>query len=94
LMMIMRKLGEIHPIWFGFFAAMAIIGCIDGGKDDVFFSYVEVSFIIFFVLVYWICLVGWLFCTNWKEDQIFVVNVIGFFCILNNGDDGLALLLA
>lgn len=26
---------------------MAIIGCIDGGKDDVFFSYVEVSFIIF-----------------------------------------------
>jgi hypothetical protein len=47
LMMIMRKLGEIHPIWFGFFAAVAIIGCIDGGKDDVFFSYVEVSFIIF-----------------------------------------------
>jgi len=33
--------------------------------------------------VYWFCHVGWVLCTKWKEDHFFfVLNVIGFFCML------------
>lgn len=46
----------------------------------MFFSSVEVSWVFF--LFIGSALLGGSSVQKWKEDQIFVVNAIGFFCIL------------